>query len=43
MARLLRGNRSHIDGAAQVWTEATAFRAAPERYRPTLGVHAVGS
>jgi len=26
MARLVRGNRSHIDGAAQVWAEATAFR-----------------
>lgn len=26
MARLLRGNRSHIDGAAQIWAEATAFR-----------------
>jgi hypothetical protein len=26
MARLVRGDRSHIDGAAQVWPEATAFR-----------------
>jgi ribosomal protein S18 acetylase RimI-like enzyme len=26
MARLLRGDHSHIDGAAQVWAEATAFR-----------------
>jgi ribosomal protein S18 acetylase RimI-like enzyme len=26
MARLVRGDRSHIDGAAQVWAEATAFR-----------------
>jgi hypothetical protein len=26
MARLLRSNRSHIDGAAQVRAEATAFR-----------------
>jgi GNAT superfamily N-acetyltransferase len=26
MARLVRGDRSHVDGAAQVWAEATAFR-----------------
>lgn len=26
MARLTRGNRGHIDGAARVWAEATAFR-----------------
>jgi ribosomal protein S18 acetylase RimI-like enzyme len=26
MARVVRGNSSHIDGAAQVWAEATAFR-----------------
>lgn len=26
MARLVRGDRSHFDGAAQVWAEATAFR-----------------
>ena len=26
MARLARGDRSQIDGAAQVWAEATAFR-----------------
>ena len=26
MARFVRGDRSHIDGAAQVWAEATAFR-----------------
>lgn len=26
MARVVRGNHSHIDGAAQVWAEATAFR-----------------
>lgn len=26
MARVVRGNRSHIDGTAQVWAEATAFR-----------------
>jgi ribosomal protein S18 acetylase RimI-like enzyme len=26
MARLVRGDRSHIDGAAQVWAEATSFR-----------------
>ena len=26
MARLVRGDRSHIDGAAQIWAEATAFR-----------------
>jgi len=26
MARLARGDRSHIDGAARVWAEATAFR-----------------
>jgi GNAT superfamily N-acetyltransferase len=26
VARLVRGDCSHIDGAAQVWAEATAFR-----------------
>jgi ribosomal protein S18 acetylase RimI-like enzyme len=26
MVRLVRGDRIHIDGAAQVWAEATAFR-----------------
>lgn len=42
MARVVRGNRSHIDGAAQVWAEATAFRdgdseAAPlEKSRPII-------
>lgn len=42
MTRLVRGARSHIDGAARVWAEATAFRdgrpeAAPlEEARPLI-------
>ena len=34
MARLVRGDRSHIDGAAQVWAEATAFRDADPDVAP---------
>lgn len=42
MTRLVRGDRSHIDGAARVWADATAFRdgnpeAAPlEKSRPLI-------
>jgi GNAT superfamily N-acetyltransferase len=37
MARLLRGDRSHIDGAVQVWAEATAFRDADPEVAPLEG------
>jgi hypothetical protein len=37
MARLLRSNRSHIDGAAQVRAEATAFREGDPEVAPLEG------
>jgi GNAT superfamily N-acetyltransferase len=37
MTRLLRGDRSHIDGAAQVWAEATAFREGDPEVAPLEG------